>query len=700
MRYAIVVLLLLTSGVIADDWRGFHGLEKQGLCDSSGALLTWSPTENIKWKAAIPGRGHSSPVVSGDHVYVTSTYESARLFWIQSFWNYAVFGLTLLVTVTGLRLGIQALGVKRKKVDGAWLHARVFMFTAWLVGIVVMVLFGRHLLELDDRIIRSWVTSTMLVLCCLLFGPMLVPLRSRLVLVAGLFSVFFAAPTFIAFRQKGIVFAWSSLKGVVLTGVLALPLVLGLVLVVMFYLSRRRGTKAIHCHSDSKLGYSVMWRSMLTVGVGLVAALVPFLVIFCRDAEYKMSDYIIWHCHLKSDVSWWCIGLFVVLSVLAVARCCFRAVSGDLKRNSHLQGVFVIAAMALGASFFININYVRKPTECIRAVTCLSRNSGDVLWACEALIGQAKGKDKYVTYASATPVTDGECVYGYFGGDGLVSVSSMGDLLWKIPGPMFKSQCNVGTSPIVADSTLLVVSDVRKPDDANSSILSAITAYDCVTGKRLWERARQSLSTYNTPLVRTLNGMSVVLVQGSHDIRGYDLKTGHELWSHPIAHEGRHLIASMVSDDECLYAMGEKRIWALDLRKFGTGDDPLVWSQALAGRKSSTPVVAHGLVLGITENGLAFCVEAQTGEVLWQERLKGRYYSSVIAMGDQVLFTSEAGETTVAAIGGKFQQMALNSLDGRIYASLAPTESELFIRTTEYLYCIQADEGGKEKAKG
>jgi len=249
----------------------------------------------------------------------------------------------------------------------------------------------------------------------------------------------------------------------------------------------------------------------------------------------------------------------------------------------------------------------------------------------------------------------------------------------------------VGTSPVVKDNVLIVVADLSRPEGFPSSI----TAFDSMTGDHLWSKERKShrvYAAYGTPLIKSLNGRNVVIVHGWHDVKGYNLKTGRELWSYPITHEGRHLVASLVSDRERLYVIGTKKITALNLSKLETGRGPLLWSSPIAGEKSSTPVVVDGLIFVINEPGMASCLDADTGETLWQKRLAGRYYSSVTAVGNHILFTSEAGRTTVVAAAADFRQIAKNALAEPVYTSLAPAPGRLFVRTTKHLYCIREDQ--------
>jgi len=145
----------------------------------------------------------------------------------------------------------------------------------------------------------------------------------------------------------------------------------------------------------------------------------------------------------------------------------------------------------------------------------------------------------------------------------------------------------------------------------------------------------------------------------------------------------------LTCDDERLYVSGMKRVSALDLSGLVTGRNPLVWSTSIVGEKSSTPVVISGLMFLVTENGMAFCLDSQTGEVLWEKRLSGRYYSSIIAAPNNVVFTSESGQTTVVAIDREFRKLAANTLGESVYATPAQVGNRLFVRTIRHLYCLQ-----------
>src|SRR4030095_5055121 len=73
---ALVALLAITQVVASDRWPQFRGLQA-GVADDDPALPeTWSESENVAWKISVPGQSWSSPVVWGDHVFVTSAISS------------------------------------------------------------------------------------------------------------------------------------------------------------------------------------------------------------------------------------------------------------------------------------------------------------------------------------------------------------------------------------------------------------------------------------------------------------------------------------------------------------------------------------------------------------------------------------------------------------------------------------------------
>src|SRR5687768_18586026 len=72
--------MIEVEGEGARYWSRWRGPSGQGIVKSGKYTDKWSPTEHVKWKSAVPGRGHSSPIVWGDRIFLTTEYDDgARL---------------------------------------------------------------------------------------------------------------------------------------------------------------------------------------------------------------------------------------------------------------------------------------------------------------------------------------------------------------------------------------------------------------------------------------------------------------------------------------------------------------------------------------------------------------------------------------------------------------------------------------------
>jgi outer membrane protein assembly factor BamB len=72
---SILAITALSSVAQAEDWPGWRGPRGDGTSTEKDLPIRWSSTENINWKTPIPGKGHSSPIIHGDRIFVTSCLE-------------------------------------------------------------------------------------------------------------------------------------------------------------------------------------------------------------------------------------------------------------------------------------------------------------------------------------------------------------------------------------------------------------------------------------------------------------------------------------------------------------------------------------------------------------------------------------------------------------------------------------------------
>src|SRR5688572_1271649 len=76
--FAVMISVVVTGGVLGDNWPAWRGPRGDGACDERGVPLTWSATENVRWKVALPEACNSTPIIWGDHVFLTQGLDGGK----------------------------------------------------------------------------------------------------------------------------------------------------------------------------------------------------------------------------------------------------------------------------------------------------------------------------------------------------------------------------------------------------------------------------------------------------------------------------------------------------------------------------------------------------------------------------------------------------------------------------------------------
>lgn len=333
-----------------------------------------------------------------------------------------------------------------------------------------------------------------------------------------------------------------------------------------------------------------------------------------------------------------------------------------------------------------------KPSEAYQfIVLCLDRNTGKVLWqkvAREEVPHEGHHRDH--GFASASPVTDGEHVYAYFGSRGLYCYDLEGNLKWeKDFGDMqTRNGFGEGSSPTLHGNTIFITWD-HEGDDF-------IVALDKRTGNELWRQPRNEPTGWSTPLIVEHDGKAEVVVSATERIRSYDVANGKQLWE--CAGMTANAIPTPVTGFGKVYAISGFRgaaLLAIQLGKTGdlTGTDAIAWQH-----NKGTPYVPSPLLSGERlyfysgNNGMLSCFNAQTGKPYYEtERipdLLGGVYASPVGASGRVYLVGRDGKTVVIKDSDKLETLATNKLDDKFDASAAIAGKELYLRGHEYLYCL------------
>jgi len=591
VRYAVFALVAAAmlmpphTTATADEWPGFRGQERQGVGDGTRGPIHWSPTTNIAWKTRLPGSGHSSPIVRGRQVFVSTAYEVAGGRSLRQWMHRVRLGLALtalalwlpLSTTVGWRQGLPA-------------------------GLLVTVLAGlafadERLFQFSRSPVRSW-------------------LGASLALIIGLS-------------------------------------------VSVYGLEKRART-----------------RRAIALGLALTAIVLGFHLP--RVTELTRGHALA----LAAAVT------AALLAGLAVLRGIFAAKPVQLppysRRLPTVWRACVLTAATLG---FVASTTLAARTTWVRAVASIDRADGRLLWTREGLWATKETVHHANSQATPTPVSDGQRIFAYFGTPGLMAVTADGGLVWTATSVPFQSLFGVGTSPVLANNSLVIASTTPSG--------SYVAAFDPVTGQQRWRAARTAVDPEfgdsRTPLVRTIGQRTFVVVVGKQELAGHDLSTGRELWrvSHGANRRLGSMVASLLARDDVVFLPLQNGMVALSLTRAASGGDPIVWTSKGGASGNATPVLYDDLIFAVSSGGIATCTDASTGELLWRTRLSGQFDASPVAMAGNVYFTNDAGVTTVVAAASSYQKLAENNLGEPVTATPAAVDGRLYVRGHEHLYCIR-----------
>lgn len=295
-------------------------------------------------------------------------------------------------------------------------------------------------------------------------------------------------------------------------------------------------------------------------------------------------------------------------------------------------------------------------------------------------------------YASPTSATDGKRLVCHFGSLGTVALdAASGELLWKkrfeideVTGP--------GGSPIVVRDRVFLACDGRDRQ--------FVVALDITTGQEIWRTPRPPIDVvddkhkraFSTPIVIEESGEELLVSAGAQWLVAYELLTGRERWRVNIG-EGHAVVPMPTSRKGFVYSCTgypKPQMWAV--RTGGRGDvtdSHVAWIYDRQVPELASPVVVGDDLYFVSMIGVATCLNADTGERRWQQRLGGGYSASPIAIGEQIYFTAEDGAVTVVKAGQKYEAIGGGRAPGIHQATPAIYAGGILFRSSEGIYYVR-----------
>lgn len=335
-------------------------------------------------------------------------------------------------------------------------------------------------------------------------------------------------------------------------------------------------------------------------------------------------------------------------------------------------------------------------------VSALDKHTGQVLWT--RVVDEAVPIDKRhmkSTYANATPATDGRIVIAAFGSQGVFALDVDGHLLWKAD----LGRLNLGawdvpsyewgpaSSPILWNGRVILQCDTQ----ADSFVL----ALDAESGKVRWKTERDEPPSWGTPSVFDAPSGPELVTNGANFIRGYDPRTGKELWrlGHsskitaptPIMGEGLIVVASGRAPERPIFVLRPGARGDVTLAADQTANASIVWSLERRGPYMPTPLIYQGR-LYVLDNHATFDVyDLKTGEEVYRRRLPHRgsgYSASPVAADGKIYLSGEDGDVLVVAAGAEFEHLATNSMGELLMATPALSEGVMYVRAAKSLFAV------------
>jgi len=351
-----------------------------------------------------------------------------------------------------------------------------------------------------------------------------------------------------------------------------------------------------------------------------------------------------------------------------------------------------------------DIELADEATEVSYRVTAFDARTGKVAWQHEAHRGKPfGGRHRKNTYASETPVTDGERLYVSFGGNvGMFCYSLDGKLLWTRTWPPQPIYLDFGTasSPVVHGGRVYQLHDTEAE--------SFLVALDASTGTEVWRTSRTALdarmkSGWATPFIWQTGARTEIVTIGKGLVISYGID-GRELWRlrgmtqatpSPVASSGMLYVGSGSQGEanRPMFAVRPGASGDISLAAGETTNAFVSWFQPRMSGYTPSPLVYRNRVYAINDNGILHVADAETGKEVFKARVGGggfTFSSSPLASAGRIYLLSEDGDTFVLQAGDEYKELAKNSLGEMSLATPAADADSLYVRTQTKLYRVSA----------
>ena len=302
------------------------------------------------------------------------------------------------------------------------------------------------------------------------------------------------------------------------------------------------------------------------------------------------------------------------------------------------------------------------------------------------------------TLASSTPYVDDDFVFVAWSDPEhtyLKCFDHQGAEGWSRDFGSWQSQHGFGTSPVVYGGAVLLFNSQQaeqlKP--GQSAGASRMISVDRKTGATQWETGLATTrSCYGVPAKFEYEGKTqIVDANTGNGMFGLDAKTGRMLWNIDVF-EMRCCSTPLVLGDLAIASSGSggggNHLVAVRIPTKAGEQPKQVYRIDRGAPYVPTPVLRGNRLFMVDDKGIASCVAATTGDVVWSKRVGGNFSSSPVVIGERLLLINLDGEATILEAGDDYKELAKFSLGGPVGATPAVVDGYLLLRVGERLVCL------------
>ncbi len=325
---------------------------------------------------------------------------------------------------------------------------------------------------------------------------------------------------------------------------------------------------------------------------------------------------------------------------------------------------------------------------------CVDRTSGSIVHQPKVFDVEEPEKIHTLnTYASPSPVIEEGRVYVHFGTYGTAALNTQSaEIIWTRRDLRLTHRTGPGSSPIVHGELLVFHCD--------GADVRYVIALDKQSGDTVWKTPRSNdvshrppphHKAFSTPIVATVDGEAQLISTGAHAVMGYDPRDGREIWR--VRYDGFSNVSRPLQGHGLFFInTGYEQAQLLAIKEGGRGDiteSHIAWRRKQGIPKKPSPLLIDNLIYLVTDNGIATCIEAKTGDLVWRERLPGEYSASPIYADGRIYYFNQDGDTIVVQPGRTYKHLATNHLAPGFMASPAVAGGAFYLRTKTHLVRVE-----------